>query len=458
MPGWQCNNVAGRGTVCTCAQSEEICDGMDNDCDGVVDNPELADSDCSSGQPVRTYACVNGACVCVYVECDGECVDVAADPAQGACGGACIDPVNDTAHCGGCAPCPSGPHAATACQGGACVSTCAAGYFDCDGDPSTGCEIDLTSDPNNCGTCGRSCGGDACDAGSCHATTLADAAGATVIAVDDANVYWVTAGGDIMSVPVAGGATATLAAAEPDVRDIAVDGTSVYWGSHDGTCGSVKKVAREGGTPVELVRECDSMYFEIPGYIAVDATDAYYLMSGRYSQHIGRVPRDGGDTASWGNILYYSGSMALGPSHLCYFVVFSPELFCGPKGGGPGSYGTSYLPSRFAVTAEAAYVAASGRLVGYGTIAAVPLDGSPVVELADGVPGRIVTRIVTDGVAVYWIAYPDQEGQGGTMWKVPISGGTPVELGKCAADPCDFAIDATSFYWVDSGKILHMAK
>jgi hypothetical protein len=49
---------------------------------------------------------------------------------------------------------------------------CAPGYANCDGNAANGCEVDLTEDPNHCGTCSTSCGvpGDAigvCVAGTC---------------------------------------------------------------------------------------------------------------------------------------------------------------------------------------------------------------------------------------------------------------------------------------------------
>lgn len=37
------------------------------------------------------------------------------------------------------------------------TDACAPGKADCDGDPSNGCETDVTSDPNNCGSCGNVC-------------------------------------------------------------------------------------------------------------------------------------------------------------------------------------------------------------------------------------------------------------------------------------------------------------
>ncbi|MGM0556168.1 MAG: hypothetical protein ACQEVA_07300 [Myxococcota bacterium] len=51
---------------------------------------------------------------------------------------------------------------------------CAGDTADCDGDPSNGCEVDLSTSPDNCGTCGNTCsdvnGTSTCDAGSCVIT------------------------------------------------------------------------------------------------------------------------------------------------------------------------------------------------------------------------------------------------------------------------------------------------
>lgn len=111
---------------------------------------------CGNACPAHA-ACADGACYCPspYIPCDGGCVNGQTDAGNcGTCGNLCAS-VNGTG----------------ACVAGGCVLTCDAGYADCDGDPSTGCETNLDADPNNCGACANACGaGQGCAAGVC--TTL----------------------------------------------------------------------------------------------------------------------------------------------------------------------------------------------------------------------------------------------------------------------------------------------
>lgn len=96
--------------------------------------------------------------------------------AVGTVNGVSIDFVSDPNNCGCLGRvCPQGLRGDPHCQQGRCGLRCQAGWGDCDGNASTGCETDLQT-LENCGTCGMrcsvsrgtpSCGGGACTVLSC---------------------------------------------------------------------------------------------------------------------------------------------------------------------------------------------------------------------------------------------------------------------------------------------------
>jgi len=68
----------------------------------------------------------------------------------------CVDLNTDTRHCGKCRFGCYLSNAENGCSGGQCyVKSCLIGWADCNKMSSDGCEIDLDSDDNNCGQCGR---------------------------------------------------------------------------------------------------------------------------------------------------------------------------------------------------------------------------------------------------------------------------------------------------------------
>lgn len=77
-----------------------------------------------------------------------------------ACNDECVSTDSPSFGCGGpsCTPCAL-EHAASNCdpRGACAIAGCLGDYWDCDGDPLNGCEVDLAHDPNNCGACGRVC-------------------------------------------------------------------------------------------------------------------------------------------------------------------------------------------------------------------------------------------------------------------------------------------------------------
>ena len=60
----------------------------------------------------------------------------------------------------------------------------------CDATTCGGACVDLGSDVGNCGNCGHSCGGGACNNGVCQPETLVSAMGISTLAVDPTGVYY----------------------------------------------------------------------------------------------------------------------------------------------------------------------------------------------------------------------------------------------------------------------------
>jgi hypothetical protein len=73
-------------------------------------------------------------------------------------------------NCGACAHVCTGVNATVVCAAGICGFVCESGFGDCSNDP-VGCETNLSSDVNNCGACGHVCNGAnttmACADGTC---------------------------------------------------------------------------------------------------------------------------------------------------------------------------------------------------------------------------------------------------------------------------------------------------
>jgi hypothetical protein len=64
--------------------------------------------------------------------------------------------------------CPARANATPVCAAGACAQVCAAGFGDCDGDATNGCESNLQTSATSCGRCGNACAaGGMCRAGAC---------------------------------------------------------------------------------------------------------------------------------------------------------------------------------------------------------------------------------------------------------------------------------------------------
>jgi hypothetical protein len=130
-------------------------------CSGACVDLQTSQTDCGA----CGNACGNGlACVAGTCLCPGGLTS---------CGGVCVDTSTDSVNCGAC----GNACAHTACSAGVCAGACAPGFGDCDGFPANGCETDLLASPAHCGACGNACA-------LAHATAACTAGACTVASCD----------------------------------------------------------------------------------------------------------------------------------------------------------------------------------------------------------------------------------------------------------------------------------
>jgi hypothetical protein len=112
--------------------------------------------------PHQSVSCVDGACK------PGECDDGYKDCDMSSGNGCEMNVMTDVNHCGSCDIRCVNPHGRRACDNSKCVPTCDVGWGACSPDhPEAGCTFNLLTDPLNCGACGHACKGGACVAGQC---------------------------------------------------------------------------------------------------------------------------------------------------------------------------------------------------------------------------------------------------------------------------------------------------
>lgn len=149
----------------TCNANYADCNGQPNDgCEADLRNPSFCGgcgNDCDAQIQNGQAGCSGG--TCTLLSCDAGWSDCDGDPSNG-----CETDLSATDSCGGCGvvcgtagTIPGFPSVCvenTANQTFSCSLACAAGRENCNGIPNDGCEADTRNgDLNNCGGCGLSC-------------------------------------------------------------------------------------------------------------------------------------------------------------------------------------------------------------------------------------------------------------------------------------------------------------
>ena len=107
----------------------------------------IAQTDTEQEQQVDVSYATNAVCDNGWADCNEDLTD-----------GCEVDITSDAENCDGCGNACTLPNAVYECEKGSCIlAQCNAGYGDCNGDTSDGCEADLNGDDDHCSACGNAC-------------------------------------------------------------------------------------------------------------------------------------------------------------------------------------------------------------------------------------------------------------------------------------------------------------
>jgi hypothetical protein len=291
--------------------------------------------------------------------------------------------------------------------------------------------VDTQDDPNNCGTCNTTCSG-TCALGRCLVQLSMGAVGPSSIAIGGGNVFYGT--NSLMSVPVAGGSTNTVATGFSfSGLGIAANSSTVYWAASTPSWAGIYSAP-----PLQkFVTQPNSGV----SAIAVDAIAVYWL---------------NGNTVNSTTLAGVTTTITLPQGTEALYLAIDDFNIYWANNGGQGPYTIQSVPKIGGAPATiftgnyAQGLASDGTYV-YWTS---PADGTVEKMLATGaVPTVLATAtdnpsgiVVSDGF-VYWTNSPISGTGTGSIMKVPTTGGAPTTLALGQNPGPNLVVDATSAYW-----------
>lgn len=353
----------------------------------------------------------------------------------------CEADVTKLTQCGECNVACSQANGTTICGESGCeVTSCMAGYGDCNATGTDGCESALNT-ADNCGFCGRDCGTQACNAQTLCDATLVGSAGAayrwarTTDALyrltGNTPSYGLTTDYTLTRTPLNGAAEVVMHTDGKAAGGLAVDDANVYWAVNGTPAGVLKKAhgAAAAATPLP--------FFEtpsIPVQMTIRGNYMYYMnfAGAIYRRLMTAAPTDDGDeivsaaevkgagvfnlhqdfvttpTALYWVVLPSSGNMA--------FIRTAP-LAGGTASDVPGAITNSF--KKLSVVGEDLY---------WVRVTGSAFDGayhySPSVATQALVLQANLNGVQAAGEYLYLLG-----GGANTLYRAPIAGGNSLKLG-----------------------------
>jgi len=316
-----------------------------------------------------------------------------------------------------------------------------------------GCNsMNLEEDPDNCGGCGHSCLGGACNAGHCEPALVAKVPARQIVLVGD-DIYYASDScfGRISKAGVGEAPCLATPAMDSRFAALALDETSAYL-TEWSTTGLVVRAGRDGGPTAVVLDGLGS-----PAGIAVDGANAYVdTQQGLY-----RVGKDNDATDAGATPLasHYAMSNVLLDGQTVFYTV---------AGEGMGSVGRVPKDGGLDITLTSGIACAPAAQWG-GDIYTNdgPFKVVRIAKTAIENPAELVTTsplplfaLTVDCDGVYWTAYDTMAVMGG-IYRAPLSGGDSVELARAQQWilPSGIALDAEAIYFtVDSREIWKLAR
>ena len=333
-------------------------------------------------------------------------------------------------------------------------------------------DLDLKSDPKNCGVCGHDCLGGECDLGRCQPVAITPMQIHTSdIATDGTYVFWSGANPGDKTYYVArrridrADEVKVIAPNEPRVEGLTASATAVYWlgagqvrecispdcamgpTNVEPTTASCFKIhySSNGSTPA-LYWTCQTQYAQNNGSFWSAATSASAPVHIQPQSANPTGLTSDADSVYWVNASGFNSESNLDPDGAVWRLKLSNGA-------------TTKLVS--GLTGQMGNVAVGGGKIYFdgvdNTISSVPLPNGALkpTKVADG---SVVGGMVADTQALYWSDYAS-----GAIARCPHSGCvTPEVVALGQTHPLRLTQDATSIYWIsnydDGAPIRRLAK